>query len=688
MGYTLQDLSGLVLATALCGPLLLLPGFAIAQLTNVFQFRVHSASRQWMLALLLATAVLPGIDAVVVRGIGLGAVLAVHAALGGYGARVVLANGVPQLLKGWLIAAALWFALLAFVTVDFDWNGALYVSLLKVDMVKHAATVRALVEQGFGPPADVFFLRDQGAGYYYYYYIFSALVQLTACGLADSRAAVSGQVFWTGIALLALLIEIYRVAGFSRASSRCAPLVFAVMATAGLDLIVVAASGLADGVWPAQIGWWNEEVTPLVVSVVWVGHHVAGFIACWVGLLALAGIKDTGLWTLRSNIAPVLIAGLAFASAQGLSTWVALGAIGTLSVWSVMLAFERRLGLVLALVAAGAVSAIVAAPHLFDLISLRAHDGAPMAFSVRRFPLLDQSVDAGPLRQLIGFAALPLNYAVEFGALAIGSFAFWRRRKVAIVHANAVARLLTVSAIVALVIGSFVKSAIANNDLGWRVLLFAQVAATLWTAAVLEPYWIRMQRTVNGIVPALLPPRIVMATLAIGFGGVVYDMAGLRVYRPLAQTGIADVQGDPVVAREVRTAYTWLNANVPHSTVTQHNPAVARSFAYGLYGRMPVAISDRHNAILFGAGHDEALARLEDIIPVFGEGLAAEAANQRLTRNRVAIAVVTSADPAWNAPQSWVWQAPALYHSAHVRVIAVSALVAMPVPRLADRGSP
>lgn len=675
MGYTLQDLSGLLVATALCGPLLLLPGLAIGQFTNVFQFRAQCVNRQWLLALLLAAAVLPGLDAVLVRSMGLGAVLVLNLALGTCGTRWVLSHGFPRLSQGWLIAGTLWFAVLALITIDFDWNGALYVSLLKIDMVKHAATIRALVESGFGPPTDVFFLRDQPAGYYYYFYILSALVEQASCGLADSRAAMSGQVFWTAIAVLALLTEIYRAAGFSRAPWAVAPLMLALMCTGGLDLVVVAFSAVSDGKWLAQINWWNEEVTGLAVSIVWVAHHMVGLIACWVGLLALASLDDKGREARAEKLAPVLVAGLAFASAQGLSIWVTIGAVATMAVWCALLALERRWSHVAWIAAAGAVSALVAAPHLIDLMGIRSHDGAPLAFSVRRFPMLDALVDAGPLRQLIGLAALPLNYAIEFGVLAVGAFAFWRRRTRATVHANRVAQLLTLSAVAALVIGSFVKSAIANNDLGWRVLLFTQVAATLWTAAVLEPYWIRFAR--GGIgwrMPAMVPPRIVMATFAIGFAGMVYDLAALRLHQPLAVSGIADVQADPKVAHDIRAAYDWLNANIAHTAVTQHNPSVTRSFAYGLYGRMRVAVSDRHNAILFGARHDAALARLADLVPAFDEGLSVADAAARLDRNHVGLAVVTSADPAWAANHGWVWQAKPVYANAHVKVFAVSAL--------------
>lgn len=684
MGYTLQDLSGLLLAAVLCGPLLVLPGLALGQLSNVFQFQEQTTGRQWQLALLLGTAILPGIDGVLVSQAGLGAVLALHVGLAAYGTRCILRRGMPRLETGWLVGAGVWFLVLALITVDFDWNGGLAVSLLKIDMVKHAATVRALVESGFGPPRDVFFLRDAPAGYYYYFYVLSALVERAGCGLLDSRAAVSGQVFWSGIAVLALLTEIARATGLSRQPGAIAPLLLALMCTGGLDLIVVLQTGLSDGVWIGQINWWNEEVTGLAISVVWVAHHMAGLVACWVGFLALASLDQPAPQAVRARWAAIAIAGLAFASAQGLSIWVTTGAVATLGAAFVWLVANRRFDLALPIVAAGLVSAVVAAPHLLDLMAIRSGEGAPLALSVRRFPLLDQLVDAGPLRQLVDLVSLPLNYAIEFGVLALGTLAFWRRRSAGSAHVNAAAQLLTLSAVVALVIGSFVKSAIANNDLGWRVLLFAQVAATVWTAAVLEPFWLRFRR--HGFswrLPALLPPRILLATFAVGFAGVVYDLGALRLHQPLTKSGIADVQADPAVAHDLRGAYGWLNANADHRTVTQHNPSAPRSFAYGLYGRMPVAISDRHNAVLFGASHDAALARLADLVPVFDTAMTAPEAGERFIRNKVALAVVTSADPVWQAQHSWVWQVQPAFANGHVRVIRVETLMDAGLPKLA-----
>ena len=89
--------------------------------------------------------------------------------------------------------------------IDLDTGARLYPSLLMLDVVKHAATVRALVETGFAPPLDPFFMREAPAGYYYFYYVLSALAERLCAGWINSRAAMAGQMFWTGIATVGLV---------------------------------------------------------------------------------------------------------------------------------------------------------------------------------------------------------------------------------------------------------------------------------------------------------------------------------------------------------------------------------------------------------------------------------------------------------------------------------------------------
>ena len=664
MNYTLVDLMGLVLAMAGFAVLFVLPGAAIAHLTDAFGFRQERTGRAWMVALVAGYAVLPIADSLLSRVLGLSGALAVNGALALCGLQAVRRQGWPRPDRLAVLAGCIWLAVVAVAWVDLDTGSGLYPSLLALDIVKHASTVRALVEGGAAPPFDPFFLRQEPAGYYYFYYVLSALIERAGAGWIDSRTAVGGQVFWTGIATVGLIRLVQERAGLARAASL--PVLLGLMLVAGLQIIPILGTGLGGGLWLGQIDWWGEQVTSWPMSMLWVPHHLAALIACWVGFLMLAdgAVRDRHALT-RHDAVPVAVAGMAFASAAGLSVWVALGGAITVLLWGAALVLERRTGALVPIAAAGAVSLFTASFHLADLIQYRAYGSAPVALTVRSFFYTDQFFADGPLRYLARLLALPANYLIGFGLFFVGAWLFWRRRGDR--AGNEVARLVALSAVVGLLLATFAKSTIVNNDLAWRVVLFAQLAALLWTASALFgdapalPFSHRLRRA---------SPLIVM-TAVLGLAGVAYDLIGLRAFHALGLGGEPGMRRDAGLDRELRAAYTWLDGNVARSTVVQHNPDAERALAYGLYGRFRVAVSDRHNARLFGAP-DAAIARRHgDLVPVFASPMSAEEARRRLAGHHVDIAVVTAADPAWKDRASWVWSLPALYESARVRLVPV-----------------
>src|SRR5581483_3196915 len=100
-----------------------------------------------------------------------------------------------------------------------------------------------------------------------------------------------------------------------------------------------------------------------------VPHHLAALIACWVGFLMLAdgAVRDRHALT-RHDAVPIAVAGMAFASAAGLSVWVALGGAATVLLWGAALAIERRWWLLATIAAAGVVSFAAAAFYLANLV--------------------------------------------------------------------------------------------------------------------------------------------------------------------------------------------------------------------------------------------------------------------------------------------------------------------------------
>jgi hypothetical protein len=317
-----------------------------------------------------------------------------------------------------LIACAAWLAVIALATIDFDWNGRLHISLLMIDTVKHAATVRALLDTGAAPPVDPFFLRGDPAGYYYYFYVASALVARLGMGLIDARAAFAGQIFWVGLALFALLHLLLQRSGLKRSLPEAAPrylLLGALAIVGGLQLLPVAAIAAGKDLWLAQSGWWSEQVTSLPLSALWVPHHVASLIACWAGLLLLAQAvtrTQTFATKVRGQVTAVALAGLAFASAAGLSIWVAATACVAIAAWLVLLALERRWSAVALVLASGFFSTLLSLPYLLDLVRFRAQGQFPVALSVRQFLFSDVFFEPGLAQVLMRVCMLPLNYCI------------------------------------------------------------------------------------------------------------------------------------------------------------------------------------------------------------------------------------------------------------------------------------
>ena len=90
MTYTLHDISGLLAAAAVLAAVLLLPGVALAHLTNAFAFRRQRTAWIYVLGLVIGYAVLPAADSLLSRFAGLGAALAFNLALAAYGLAVLL----------------------------------------------------------------------------------------------------------------------------------------------------------------------------------------------------------------------------------------------------------------------------------------------------------------------------------------------------------------------------------------------------------------------------------------------------------------------------------------------------------------------------------------------------------------------------------------------------------------------
>ncbi len=668
INFSVVDVGGLLLAVLASAVVLVAPGYA---LTRVFWMSGTSDARHPLTGVLLGLALLPVIDSVLTRFCGLDLALGINLLLaivaGGLAARAP--GGMARPSRVTLVLLGCWLVLLTIEWVDFDVAGKLYQPLTVFDAVKHAATTQAIFDSG-APPRDAFFLRPERASYYYFFYTLAALVERLGGGLVDSKAAVGGLAFWTGVGAYGLVRVCLQRAGL--AVSRPS-LIVAVMAAGGLDCLAVLFFAWSRHYWVADPLQWNEQVGAWLEDVLWVPHHVtaliAGTIACVILCDAMGASQQEKAPRMPFLLAPIA-AGLAFASTLGLSIWVTLGFGVTVLAWIAILLIERRWRALLPLLLAGLVALVFAAPQLLDLAAGRAGAGPfPIVAEVRGFTPAELLVPPGPIRFVARLLALPLNYAFEFGVLSLGSAFFWFRRRPSD-GGGEFARVLVIAAASGLLVGGFLRSTLFNNDLGWRVMLLPLLAGTVWTIAVLDR-------------PAVAPshPRRVRAPafsvlLCLGWATVLYMAVVMRAYPFMTVNPSARfMAADPATERGLRVAYGWAATHLPSTAVVQQDPTKRRAFAFGVYGRHQIAIADSF-ASLYGADPAAVMARLDAVGPIFRTSLSVSDVGARAAANGIDDLIVTAADPVWSEPGSFVWRVKPIFESDRVRIIPVVTLEA------------
>ena len=676
MNFSVIDAGGLLLAVLVCGIVLVAPGYALARL---FGFARDQHGRPDLsTGVVVGLAVLPALDSLVARLVGLGAALALTLILAFAAAILVWRDGMirrPFILRrrSWiaLVLLGCWFILLGVEWIDFDIAGKIYQPLTVFDTVKHASATQALVETG-APPRDAFFFRPERASYYYFFYTLAALVVRLCHGLADAKAAVGGVAFWVGVGVYGLVRLALVRAGIDRTRevTRRPLLIVAVLAAGGFDILAVLFFKWSRGYWVADPLQWNEQVGAWLEDILWVPHHVTALIAGTIGLIALCDGIDDSARTWRSTARPLALAGFAFTASLGLSVWVTFGFVLTVAVWSACLVVERRWRAVGLVLLAGAVALVLAVPQLLDLRTGRAGGGAlPIALVVRGFAPLELMFTPGAWYPVAPLLALPINYAFEFGVLALGSFAYWRQAR-ADRAGGEFARVLTIAAVSGLLIGGCLRSTLFNNDLGWRVLLLPLLSCTIWTIAVLD-------RMIVVTKPHRVAAPILVGSLGLGWLTVLYMAVLMRAYPFVTiNPGARFIASDPATMRSLRLAYGWTTGHLPVTTVLQENPTLKRAFAFGVYGRNPIGVADTFGS-LYGADPKAVAARLDQVGPIFTTVLKPSQVQERAAANGIDALVVTAADPIWAKPDSFVWRAAPIFASDRVRIFSLQTFSAM-----------
>jgi hypothetical protein len=259
---------------------------------------------------------------------------------------------------------------------------------------------------------------------------------------------------------------------------------------------------------------------------------------------------------------------------------------------------------------------------------------------------------------------LPLNYFIELGVFFLAGIVFlarFRARKRSATLAELAAILMMGTSVV---ICTFVKStAILNNDLGWRGFLPAQFILLLWAAGLLSEHASRS--------------RLATLLIVLGVAGAAYDLAILRFYPVLADSGAVPKIGWLGADRKVglrtfanREAYEWIRAQTLETAVIQPNPEpVYQDTFFGAYGdRQTIAVGYVCGSS-FGGDAKECQSTMAVLKPLFAGG-GTQALADACRKLPMDFVIAKDTDEAWHEASSWVWANAPVYSNQFVRVFA------------------
>jgi hypothetical protein len=542
---------------------------------------------------------------------------------------------VLAIVAGWIVIGTA-------CLVDLQIGNRLYVPVTSFDYMLRTA-ITAAVERTGVPPANPYFYAGHGfiLRYHYFWYMLCGLVGRMGRPLVTARTAVIAGTLWSGIGLVSV-IALYTHLSGGRKPDRRMLIAVALLSVTGLDIVPLAIRFLLTGRFDASSEWWNEPVLSWVNSVLWQPHSIAALVACMTGLLAMR---------YSARISGVVIGGAAIASALGLSVYVTFVFVVFLIVWLAMRVESR------VICAAGVMALALSFPYLLELARGLPGTGAggggatlPIQFAVRSFYFAEALVGAGNSWRttVANTLALPLNYFLEFGFFFVAGIRQWKRNR----DGCEMALLIT-----SILICTFLRSnSIANNDLGWRGIIFAQFVLLIWASEL----WDKRTLSAMGVM------------LALGFAATVYDVAMLRIY-PLLLDNLnipryhwlaPDYRlGERTYA--LREVYERLDRELPESAVVQQNPnAIPGDLFYGLYADRQTAVETPSCGVVFGG---DASACEGILAPVRGVFDRADSPDPVCRQFSISAVIVKDTDAVWRDKTSWVWTRKPLIGNSYAR---------------------
>ncbi len=699
--YTLQDLKGYGLALLVFPLFLLLPGYVVAWWANLLDFRRRSFTERTATSLAVSVALCGVFTTLIGRFFSLAVALRVFEGCGLVFLVLLLweayKRGLPARTRPTSSTAMLfammvgWAIVVIAVLVDLQFGHRLYLSVATYDLGVRASLVRAAVRTGV-PPANPFFYPGAFVPlrYYYFWSVVAALPTLLAG--VDARLSFYASSAWCGFALMAI-IPLYLKYFFqdSERLRRKSVIGIALLAVTGLDLLpTIYLAAFPPRLIYGDMEWWDiDQITSWANSLLWVPHHIAAVVACLFGFLLLwhASHRDESQCRPGDRAKAVAMAAIAFASAGGYSVYVTFTFAIFLAIWTAIVLAQRQFKEFTLLFVAGALTLALSLPYLREL---RAPGGGAgfVTFGFHEFPggdlLLEKAgIPAGWLAALIQVVLVAFGYFLELGFFFAVAVIQWRRDW-PFTGLSQQKKALWTMFFVSLGINAFVRSqTIGTNDLGFRSALFLQFVTLLWAVPMVESNF----RGPTLALPSATPhrrslfasPYFLKALLVIGVLGSVYQLAMLRSFFPLAETGklhflpywLPKPGSIGETTYELREAYESLNTALPRDAVLQPNIQEQFYLPRMLY-------SDRQGGALgyycgaeFGGSPDKCLAMVRGFMGIFNRPQEEDLASLDKTCAMFSVddVIVGPEDKVWHNPQSWVWTRTPVYSSDLLRIL-------------------
>jgi len=674
--YMLADIAGCMAAVCLFPLFVLVPGYAIAWLTDLFDFRRRTFAFQLALSLPLGIAICPGLIYFTGRLGSLTAVWVFCAVSWIFAASVALRRKMslaPYTRSVvWIFSA--WAAIAIFSLVDLQIGNRAWYPSAAFDYAIRAQFIHSIGTTGI-PPASPFFFPGHAVAlrYHYFWLLPAALVDLAGGSLVTARHAWIGGAVWCGFGLMALVALYFRLFAYRGPQSfrRRAIAGILLLGVTGLDILPTAilwmlqAAGM-HAIRPAM-EWWNEQVDGFVYTALWESHYLSGLIACLMAFLILWAAA--GRQGLRERVQHMLLAGVALATAFGASIYVAMVFGLFLMLWTLFTLAKRRWTESGILIGAGVIGLALAIPFL---LSMRgpAQGGAPFQLWMRPFSPINglfqgSGLNKGWTLPIVNALALPLNYFLELGFFFSAAVLWWKRHRAdggPLTRAASATWLMIATSVT---VCTFVRSSvIGNNDLGWRGFLIAQFGLLLLAVDVLPDFG--EQR------------RFFAVLLVLGAAGSAYEIGINRFYAVLADRGVVPIFSWLAPDRRAgernyanREAGEWVTATTRPTAIVQFSPRIVEQDTSALlYAERPTLAADEGCLTPFGGDPADCpalIAALSSAYPPAGQQAATDLGGVCRSLPIEYIAA-SDTDSAWMDRQSWVWTQSPAFANEYVRI--------------------